>query len=275
MVEFTPFSVLMSVYQKEKPSNLTECLDSILINQTVIPNEIVLIKDGPLTEGLNATIASYQAKFTNLKVYSLKENVGLGEALRYGITKCSNELVARMDTDDIACNNRFEKQLEYLQVHPEIDVLGSHISEFTNTIDNIVSQKRMPLTQKDILSMLKRRNPMCHVTVMFKKSSVLDAGNYYSLPYVEDYYLWARMIQKGFKFVNLNKVLVYVRVGDGMYARRGNREQIQSWKVLNEFMYKHKMISKIDELLNMLMIRVFVYMPVTLKEFIYKKILRK
>ena len=116
---------------------------------------------------------------------------------------------------------------------------------------------------------------MCHMTVMFKKKSVERAGGYQTLPYVEDYFLWVRMIASGSKLANIDETLVLVRVGNGMFNRRGNREQINSWTILNEFMLAQGIVTPLDVFINQIYIRVFVYMPTWIKKLIYGKILRK
>lgn len=269
------FSVLMSVYDKEKPEFLRVSLESILVNQTVKPTEVVVVEDGPLTDELYSVLEEFKNQFTLLKTIQLKENVGLGAALNEGIKYCSYEWVARMDSDDVAVETRFESQLDFLEKHPDIDLLGGNITEFLNSPLEIISEKRVPQLHDDIVTMAKRRNPMCHMTVMFKKSSVEKAGGYLPLPYVEDYYLWVRMIATGARLANIPITLVYARVGNGMFNRRGNREQITSWKVLNQFMFTNGLITKRDVFLNQIYIRSFVYMPSGVKKFIYERILRK
>ena len=269
------FSVLMSVYQKENPDFLRKSLNSVLIEQSRKPDELVLVEDGPLTEELYQTIQDFKEKFPEMKVLPLKENVGLGEALHRGVEACSYDWIARMDTDDIATPDRFQQQVDYIEQHPQLDVLGGNIIEFDSEPDQIVAEKQMPLSHEEIIKRLQRRNPFCHMTVFFKKSSVLKAGNYKSLPLVEDYYLWARMAAQGCRFANLNRVLVYARVGNGMHTRRSQTEQIASWKVVNTFLLSHGMLNRGQYYQNMLMIRAFVGTPIWIKAFIYKYLLRR
>lgn len=269
------FSVLMSVYAKEKPDYLRKSLDSILQEQTRKPDQVVLVKDGPLTAELDQLIQDYARDYSQLKVVALKENQGLGLALREGVQHCQYEWIARMDTDDIAATDRFATQLAYLESHPDTDVLGSEIYEFDEEIDQLVSRKSLPSSHEDISAMLRERNPFCHMTVCFKKSAVLAAGNYQSLPLVEDYYLWVRMAAQGARFANIKQALVYARVGNGMHTRRSDRKQIKSWRVVNDFMLEQGMIKRGQYLKNMTMIRAFIYVPVGLKKYLYKRILRK
>ena len=215
------FSVLMSLYIKEKPEYFRACMDSIL-SQTIMPNEIVIVKDGPITEELDAILNEYVESNPSLyTIVPLETNQGLGLALAEGILHCKNELIARMDTDDICRKDRFELQLAEFQKNPQLDVCGSHIVEFENDVNNIVAQRKVPLTDEDIKKYQKRRDGVNHVAVMFKKSKVLEAGNYQSCMLMEDTYLWVRMILVGATFMNIDDSLVYVRIGKDMYERRG------------------------------------------------------
>lgn len=215
------YSVLMSVYIKENPMWLSESLDS-MINQTIAPSEIVLVKDGPLTNELNDVVERYVQKFPELfNVIEFEENKGLGEALRVGVTKCSNNIIARMDTDDIASLDRCEKQLQKFKDNNELDIVGCQIIEFEDVKENEISRRRMPIEHEEICKFSKKRNPFNHMTVMFKRDSVINAGNYKALPLFEDYYLWARMIMNGSRCENLDEFLVYARTGKDMIKRRG------------------------------------------------------
>lgn len=214
-------SVLLSIYQKEKVAYFVACMESILA-QTVQPEEILLVKDGPLTAELDQAIADYQEKLgAQLTVYALAENVGLGRALAEGVKQCRNPLIARMDTDDIMREDRLEMQYTEMLTHPELTIVGSDITEFEGEINHVLGKKRMPQTNADIRMYSKRRNPFNHMTVMFKKADILAAGNYQPLPGFEDYYLWIRVLKKGYQAKNEPHFLVYARTGLDMYARRG------------------------------------------------------
>lgn len=213
------FSVLLSVYIKERPQYLIESIDSIL-HQTIKPDEIVLVKDGPLTNELNSIISYYTEKFPLIfKIISLETNQGLGKALNEGLKHCSHELIARMDTDDIAKPNRFEKQIELFIKHPEIDVCSAWIEEFENTPNNIISIKKLPEYHTDIIKYAKHRCPINHPVVMYKKKSVLKVNGYTGFP--EDYYLWVKLIMQGSIFYNIQESLLYFRFSNNMIKRRG------------------------------------------------------
>lgn len=269
-------SVLMSVYFKENPEFFDLALKSILVDQSIKPDEFVLVCDGQLTDELNEVIAKYENEFKDiLKVYRTEENQGLGKALNYGLSKCSYEVIIRADSDDVCAPDRIKQQFEYLNEHSEIAIVGSYIDEFDVDWNNPKNKKELPLVHEELSQMAKFRNPINHMAVAFRKSIIENIGSYRHIPYIEDYELWVRAIIKGYKLANIDKVLVHARVGNGMVKRRGNRQYISSWKELCDYMLQNKMINLFEYVRNMLAIRVFVYMPSNTKEIIYKKILRK
>ncbi len=221
------FSVLMSIYYKEKPANLKLALDSV-INQTYKPSEIILVEDGPLTQELDLLIDNYRSKYDFIKIIKLKKNQGLGNALNVGLKHCKYEYVARMDTDDISLPNRFEKQFKFIESNPEYDVIGSNIIEFDDSTNEDISVRKVPEIHEEIVRYSKKRNPVNHVSVIFLKSSVLSVDSYQDCMYFEDYYLWMRMINRGFKFYNVQENLVRVRAGLSFSSRRGNLKYIKN-----------------------------------------------
>ena len=221
------YSVLMSVYGKENSVWFKKAAESML-NQTAPPDEFVLICDGPLTEELETAVEELDRSYPGMfQILRLKENVGLGEALRQGILLCRNELVARMDSDDIACPDRCRQQLELFQKIPELSFSSGTIAEFFDERELESSEtaalrlRTLPQSHEEIVSYDKKRNPMNHMAVMLKKSAVLQAGNYQSAEGLEDYDLWSRMLQLGFRAGNLKETLVWARIGNGMEQRRG------------------------------------------------------
>lgn len=270
-------SVLMSVYKKDNPIFLDQALKSIYENQSRKPNEIVVVFDGPLTDELYAVLNAFRVGKEDIVFYYPQEvNRGLGEALKVGSEKCTGDYIFRMDADDISHPTRFEKQMAYVQVHPEIDVLGTDIAEFYINLDEANMRVRAcPCEHKEIVEMGKRRNPMNHVTVCIKREALLRCGGYKGLLLLEDYYLWLRMIVSNCKLANINESLVYVRIGNGFYSRRGAKVQIRGWKVLQNYMLKYGLIKKTEAFMNMIYIRVFTYCPKFLRKMIYDKLLRK
>ncbi len=213
----------MSVYQKERPGYLRAALQSML-EQTLLPDEIVLVCDGPLTEGLEQVIDEFSQQ---ILVVRLPRNHGLGYALAEGLRHCRNELIARMDSDDISVRERCAWQVDHLKAHPDVDVLSGTLAEFKGecrtadeAVEHIVSYKKVPVSDQEIKSYIKYRNPVNHPCVMFKKSKVLAAGGYQPCSFFEDYDLWVRMYLEGHTFANLRETLLYMRVDD-MHKRRG------------------------------------------------------
>lgn len=266
-------SVLMSVYCKEKPSNLKLALESI-INQSYKADEIILVEDGSLTVELDKTIDDIQKRCNYLNVIKLEKNVGLGNALNEGLKHCNNKYVARMDSDDISELNRFKLQIDYITKHPEIDVLGGNILEFDDESGMNLSYRNVPKNFDDIKKFLKRRNPMNHVTVMFKKDKVESSGGYINCLFFEDYYLWARMIKNNCIFANLPDVLVKVRAGLSMSGRRGNLKYIKSIFNFEKRLLNLKLINIIDFLYNVSIRSVVSLMPNKVRNNIYQRRLR-
>lgn len=268
------FSVLMAVYYKEKPENLKLAFDSI-INQTLEPNEIVLVEDGPLTQELENLISKYEKKITYLKIIKLEKNLGLGKALNEGLKYCSYEYVARMDSDDISYKNRFEKQINFLKENSSVDIVGSNIIEFDDETGIDISVRKVPLEMNQIISCLKKRNPMNHVTVIFKKKSIENVGGYKHCPYFEDYYLWARMLKNNCLFSNINENLVRVRAGLSMSNRRGNFNYIKCIIFFEKKLYKLGSINLFELIYNIFLRSLVSIIPNNLRYSFYQKKLRE
>ena len=270
----TPFSVLMSVYRKENPEFLRQALDSVF-GQTAVPAEVVLVEDGPLTDELYALLDDYGRTHPSLKRVPLPENRGLGLALQEGMLHCSNELVARMDTDDISVATRFERQLAEFEKNPGIDICGSHIKEFEGTPDHIVAERRVPLTHDGCKRYQRRRDAFNHVSVMFRKTAVLKAGNYQHCPLMEDTLLWANMFKTGATAMNIDDYLVLVRIGKDMYERRGGMAYFKKYRKARRVIYQTGFISWWDYAYTIVIQFVVAIMPNSLRGFVFKKILHK
>lgn len=268
------FSVLMSVYYKESPVFLKESIDSIL-NQTLKPSEIVFIKDGILTDELEKVLEYYNEKHEGLfKFVSFDENQGLGKALRKGIEICSYDIIARMDTDDICVPARFEKEIKEL-IEKNLDVVGSNILEFDGDINNIIAERVVPKTDREIKKRAKKRNPFNHMTVMYRKSAVLKAGNYKDFLWFEDYNLWVRMIMSGAKMYNIQEDLVYARTGRNMFGRRGGKEYIKREYKMQKYMLNHKFIRFTRFYINVISRSFVRIVPNKVRRMLYIKMLRK
>lgn len=215
------FSVLISVYYKEKSIFLDRALSSIWYDQSVKPSQIVLVCDGVLTDELYECISKWQNILKDmLNVVKLERNFGLADALCIGLNECKYELVARMDSDDVSVPDRFKKQIEFFKTH-DVDVCGGCVAEFDTDENCIYAYKKVPQNHDEIVIFAKFRNPINHPSVMFKKSSVFAVNSYERMLYFEDYYLWVKMIMQKMKFYNMKEVLVKMRAGQGQLNRRG------------------------------------------------------
>lgn len=269
------FSVLLSVYKKENPEYLQQALESIE-NQTLHPDEIVIVKDGVLTKKLDACIETFkQSSQSDVKIIAFTENRGLGLALRDGVLACKYEYIARMDTDDIAVNTRFEKQIKYLDQNPDIALLGSWVKEFSKNVDHPDTLTQLPCNDAEIRKFAKKRNPFRHMTVVFKKSAVIDSGNYRDFLWFEDYDLWVRMLQKGYKAANLAEYLVNVRADDEMFARRGGWKYLKQDIRFQAELYKSGFVNAGRLITNILIRSVMRLVPNWVRVLLYKNILRK
>ena len=214
----------MSCYKGDKSNELKEAVLSVSLCQSYPPDEIILVIDGPVGVDLNTAIVELQELISYLKVFPLNENVGLGKALNFGLKKCKNEIIARMDSDDISMAERFEKQIEYIERN-SLDILSCYIEEFSQTNIRI---RRVPLEQKSIYKYLPHKSPFNHVAVMFKKSNIIAVGGYQDLFFKEDVSLWIRLLfgTNAVKVGNLADVLVRARFDEDTIARR------RGWKYL-------------------------------------------
>jgi len=268
------FSVLLSVYRKERPENLYRSLQSVWNEQTLKPAEIVLVKDGPLTPELDRVIVEFQEQ-APLKIVALSENQGLGKALNAGLQACSYDLVARMDSDDICKPERFARQMEFMAEHSDISVCGSWIDEFIDSTDNVVSQRRLPETSDELAVFGRKRNPLNHPTVMFRKSAVESVGGYEHFPLFEDYWLWVRILTAGYRIHNIPESLLWFRTSTDVYRRRGGwRYAVTELKFQNS-LRKLGYISLSDMIANGSTRFAVRILPNSMRKVLYTKIARK
>lgn len=269
------YSVLMSVYNKEKAKFLEQSMKS-MFNQTIIPNEFVLVCDGPLSDELNKIIDKFNKQYKNiLKVIRLEKNVGLGCALKEGIEHCTNEFIARMDSDDISKKDRCEKQLEIFKKNPKIGIVGSNIEEFSTDVNIINSIRQVPEENDDIKRFLKKRNPFNHPSVMYKKSDVLRAGNYKNVRYMQDYFLWVDMLSNGVVGYNIQENLVSMRADNNLFKRRSGKQYLKIQKQLLKYMKEKKMINIFEFFIFLIVRTISSLLPNSIRKIIFKKILRK
>lgn len=267
------FSVLISVYHREQPEFLETALASVF-DQTVRPDEVILVKDGPLTPDLDAIVSQYATRYSTLKIIALSKNVGLGAALNEGLKHCSHKLVARMDSDDICKPDRFEKQLAVYACQPQLAAVGSWVDEFTDDPARLLSVRRTPCASKEISHFARKRNPLNHPTVMFRKDAIQQVGGYQPFFLFEDYYLWIRLLVNGFELYNIQESLLFFRSNPQMIARRGGlKYALSEWRFLR-IMHKVKWINTCTLLTNGLTRFTVRIMPNAIRTLIYKKLLR-
>ena len=268
------YSVLMSLYKKEKPEYLKLAIESML-GQTVMPDEIVIVKDGPLTEALNAVVNGYKEKYPELfTIVISEENIGLGKALNLGLSHCRNELVARMDTDDISKPHRCEKQLKEFECNLSLDLLGSAVDEFFSTPDEVVSRRVVPIEHRDIYEFAKKRSAFNHPAVMYKKSKVLSVGGYGDLRRNQDVDLFGRMLFSGCIAGNIEESLLYFRSNDDLAKRRKSWENTKSYIDTIRKFWKMGYASFADYIVIMIAQTGMFIMPVKIQHWVYKNFLR-
>lgn len=270
------YSVLMSLYIKENADNFRAAIYS-MINQTIKPDEIILVEDGPLTDELYSIIEEIKIEFPNLITSIVHEkNYGLGIALQHGVEVSRNEIIARMDTDDVAKLDRCEKQLNFLNRHLDVAIVGGQIEEFIGEISNVVGKREVPLTNIELKEYIQKRCPFNHMTVMFRKSNIINVGNYKDWFWNEDYYLWIRLAIAHTKFANLPETLVMVRTGEDMYQRRGGMKYFMSERNIQKFMLENNIISHVRYLINTSERFVLqVLMPNWIRGFVFRTFARK
>lgn len=269
------YSVLMSVYHKENPDFLKLSIESML-SQTIQPDQIVIVKDGPLNIDLNNIIDTYFTKNPNLfTIVNLEKNLGLGPALNEGLKKCRNELVARMDTDDISLENRCEVQLEEFKKNNNLSIVGAMINEFYDDPTNIVSSRAVPTNHEDILKFSRRRSPFNHPTVMYRKSSVLGCGGYHDVKRKEDIELFGRMLNEGCISMNIDNALLLFRSNEDNLKRRKSWDNCKSYiAVIYDFWKKD--YSGTNDLIFVIIAQLVMFLsPVWLLKIISDSLLRK
>ena len=265
------FSLLMCVYIKESPEFFARCIDSVLA-QTVLPDEWIIVKDGPLNDELESVIAGI--RFPNeLKIIALPKNVTQGPARAEGVKAAKYDWIAIMDSDDICVPDRFEKQLEMIEADRSLSLIGGQIAEFTESVDKPISIRAVPCTHEEIIAFVKKRNPFSQMTVMMKRESAIAAGNYGYFPGFEDYDLWARMIKNGAKCANHPDILVHARVSSMHRRRRGLSYIKWEWRMQKRL--RSLGLTSTPEHLRNVVLRIPIrLLPERLLSFIYSRFAR-
>jgi len=269
------------------PELLRSALDSIL-NQTLLPDEILIVADGPVPALLEEEVQRLKFKVQNLPqplpkgkgvpvvtYLPLERHGGLGEAMRRAVEVAKGDYIARMDADDICKPDRFETQMKSFEEEPALSVVGGQIAEFDGDVENITGRRVVPLEHEEIVSYMKSRNGMNHVTTILKKADLLDSGNYQPLEWFEDYYLWVRMIQRGCRFKNIDKDVVLVRAGKAQTDRRGGWAYFKNEVFLFKCLLSQGFITKKRFCINIIE-RGFVRLLMTssIRSWFYKSVLR-
>lgn len=278
-MKFPDYSILMSVYHKEKATFLRQAMNSMW-EQTVPSNDFVLVCDGPLPPELDKVIEEMKELHPDkLNIIRLEKNEGLGHALQTGVLACRNDLIARMDSDDICLPDRCEKELAVFAEHPDLSIVGGFISEFWEQENGIPksckSIRSVPENHDEILKFAKMRNPFNHPSVMFRRKDVLAAGNYSHVRYLQDYYLWAHMLIRGFKGYNIQEPLVMMRTGKDFFKRRSGKLYRSIQTDLFRYMRDQHFITKFQFMMSIFIRNASGIAPNWLRQFMFKTILRK
>jgi glycosyltransferase involved in cell wall biosynthesis len=264
------FTVLISVYLRDKPQLFYKALESIF-SSSLMPKCVFLVVDGPVECEIDKIIAEFEGRFDNLHVHRFLHNQGLFSALNFALRNIRTEFVVRFDSDDYNFPDRFEKQIKLLS--SGYDLVGGAVLETGNK--NKVSYVRsMPLTQASIYQMLPKRNPFNHMTVAFRADFVRSCGGYPNIYLKEDYALWASMISKGARVANTKEILVRASAGEEMYKRRGGLRYVKSEVTLQHHLLKCGVTTLPKAILYGSMRSAIFLIPSRLRGWIYKTFLR-
>ena len=266
------FSVIMPVYFQESPNQLRAAIESI-VNQTLIPNEIIIVLDGPVGDNLHEVIDEF--KTCNLiKVIKLDTNSGVGVARKKAIEIAQYDILALMDSDDISCKDRFEKQISKI-LSQEANVVGGWIEEFDKEPHDTGIIRKSPVTHDEIYKYGKWRMPVNNVTLMFTREVYNDVGGYSDQSKSEDWNLIVRFLANGVKFYNFPEILVNVRAGQDMFLRRRGWTQVFSQLYIFPLMYKLKYIGLFHLIANVSIRLLLRLMPISLTSYLYRNFLRQ
>ena len=265
------FSVLMTIYKNENPKFLDASFKSIWDDQVLKPNQIIIVLDGSIPNKLKNVVNKWKEKTQSImQVHELENNIGLGDALGYGINFCTHEFVARMDTDDISMPNRFYRQIKYLEDNKDIDILGSSAIEFIEDTQSIRGVRRVPTNHNDIVNSSKYRNPFNHPSVIYRKEKVLQAGGPKKFTDFDDYFLWIRMININAKCANIYEPLIYMRANENQAKRRGGVAYLKNELSFFKYLLKSKNINYFEFFVNILIRIPIRLIPSRLRYYLYK-----
>jgi glycosyltransferase involved in cell wall biosynthesis len=264
----------MPLWSGEKLCFLEQSIKS-MINQTISPNEFVFIFDQPISNEMDSlikTLIKSHAKIQYIEAHHLK-GAGLGALLKLGVEACTCTFIARMDSDDISLPDRCKKELEILNSSSTLAVVGSFLTEFELSPDMPKSIRKVPEKGAEFIRFAKLRNPINHPTVMFRKSLILEVGNYNaSFSHCEDYELWYKVIKSGYSLYNIQESLLLFRTGKDFLERRSRSKNVKSYIKLKKLMKSDKFIS-FNEYVSSLVIQCFfAHAPKKIKRIIYQQL---
>jgi glycosyltransferase involved in cell wall biosynthesis len=266
----------MSVYSKDIPEQLEEALESILVHQTVLPDQVVLVIDGPIPDALSGVLSDWENRFCQLILVTCIENIGLSNAMNVGLNECEYDVVFRMDADDVSVHNRFEKQLMVFSQNPSVSMVGGFYKQFDSKMEMEVGDRVLPLSFDELKSYGLRRTPINHVTIAFRKKDALEVGGYPDtrLPF-EDWWLALRFLQLNKEIVNIPEFLVNVRSGDSFYSRRSGFSYLKQEVSAMYYMTAEGVMPYYYAITNIIIRAPVRLIPAGLIGFVYEKILRK
>ncbi|RFS83632.1 glycosyltransferase [Actinomadura spongiicola] len=266
-----PFSLLMTVYGGDREEHVRAAFHSAVHDQTLPPDQVVLVRDGPVSAELSSRLRELvENSPVEVSFVRLPHNRGLGPALDAGLHAARYDIVARMDADDIAMPHRFQMQVPL--VRAGADLVGAGLLEFGTDISDIVGRRIPPSDPDDIARYSRLHDPFNHPTVVYRRSAVVAAGGYGDLPLMEDYWLFARMIANGARVVNVAEPLVYYRVGDGAYERRGGRDLLRSELRLQRQMLREGFISQPQYWRNVMVRGGYRLVPTLIRKPFYRRV---
>ena len=272
--DLPPYSAVMSVYSGEKAANLSASLQS-MFSQTCPCAELILVCDGDLTPELDAVIADFSSRYgSRFRVIRSRRHVGVGACANEAVRAARCELIAKMDSDDIALPDRCEKQLTFMTAHPETDILGGFIEEFDDLTGETVAVRSTPVTHAEIMRYARRRSPFNNQTLMLRKSAVTSAGGYDTVGRCEDYDLAVRMLQNGAKAANLPDILVRYRVSAGNLERRRDLRNTLDFIAVRRKIHRSGFSSLADLLIPCAAQIALFLLPSQLTGRLYKRFLR-
>ena len=268
------FSLLLPVYAGDDPAHLARSFASAVDDQTRRPAEVVVVRDGPVPDDLAGMLDGLvTSSRVPVRLVELPENGGLAAALTAGLTACRYEVVARQDADDVALPDRFERQLP--EIEGGLDLVGSGIAEFADDEDAVLGVRTPPLTDAAIRAYARFHSPFNHPTVVYRRAAVERAGGYLPVGTMEDYWLWARMLQTGAKVGNLPDPLVKYRIGAGAYARRGGLALLATELRLQRLLRRAGFTSRSQLVRNVVVRGAYRLLPVAVRRVSYRALLHR